>query len=151
MFLLLLLFGDRLWMNICTVGFSHFLCVVKCCDFHVFFSRADMQIIFGTRVVKNARENENNTDPTCKFATWPVHVFEASDNRKGWDANDEGKILQAAVVVCFKTNASFYCGRMAGTKAWFNINPTNRPLKPHFTTLTRDAMAGLMMTLLPAK
>lgn len=78
-------------------------------------------------------------------------MFEESDNRKGSDANDEGNILPAAEVEAFKTNVSFHCGRMARTKARFDMNPTNGPPKPPFTTLTRAEMVGLMMALLPVK
>lgn len=76
------------WKFAC-VWDGHIFLVKMWAYFHVFFPTR-MQIIIGAQVVKNALKHENNTHPTCKLATWFLHVFEGSDNRKGLDANGEG-------------------------------------------------------------
>lgn len=155
-FLLLLL--NRPWrptlngnLHICGLD-TFFFYIVKCrVIFMRFYSRCHANHFWYPSRKTNTLKHESNTHATCKLATWPGHVFEESDNRKGLDANEDGRILQASEVGLLETNASSHCGRMARTNARFNLNPTNRPPKPPFTTLARAVMFGLMMTLLPVK
>lgn len=143
-------------MEICTcVGLPHFPSFTKYRIISMcFYSLGHANHFWSPSRKGMLISKKTTTHPTCKLATWPAREFEESDNRKGLDPNDEGRILQAAGVLVFfvfKTTASFHCGRKARTKASFSINPTNRPLKPPFTTLTRAEMVGLMVTLLPVK